>query len=49
MGLSPRRRQAIIWPNAGILLIGPLETNVSEILIDIHIFFIQENALENVW
>ena len=32
-GLSPGRRQAIIWNNAGILLIGPLGTNVSEILI----------------
>ena len=27
-GLSPDRRQAIIWTNAGILLIGPLWTNV---------------------
>ena len=34
--LSPRRRQAIIWTNAGILLIGPLRTNFSEILIEIH-------------
>ena len=32
-GLSPRRYQAIIWTNAGILLIGPLGTNFSEILI----------------
>ena len=32
-GLSPDRRQAIIWTNAGILLIGPLETIFSEILI----------------
>ena len=31
-GLSPGRRQAIIWTNAGILLIGPLGTNFSEIL-----------------
>ena len=31
-GLSPRRRQAIIWTNAGILLIRPLGTNFSEIL-----------------
>ena len=30
--LSPGRRQAIIWTNAGILLIGPLGTNLSEIL-----------------
>ena len=31
--LSPGQRQAIIWTNAGILLIGPLGTNFSEILI----------------
>ena len=31
--LSPDRRQAIIWTNAGILLIGPLRTNFSEISI----------------
>ena len=37
-GLSPSRRQAIIWTNAGILLIGPLETNFSEILIEILTF-----------
>ena len=29
-GLSPGRRQAIIWTNAGILLIGPLETNFQQ-------------------
>ena len=34
-GLSPHRRQAIIWTNAGILLIGPLRTKFSEILIKI--------------
>ena len=34
-GLSPDRRQAIIWTNAGLLLIGPLGTNLSEILIEI--------------
>ena len=33
-GLSPGRRQAIIWTNAGILSIGPLGTNFSEILIE---------------
>ena len=32
-GLSPGRRQAIIWTRAGILLIVPLGTNFSEILI----------------
>ena len=37
-GLSPGRRQAIIWTNAGILLIEPLGTNFSEILIGIEIF-----------
>ena len=35
-GLSPGRRQAIIWTNAGILSIGPLGTNFSEILIEMH-------------
>ena len=34
-GLSPSRRQAIIWTNAGILLIGPLGINFSEISIAI--------------
>ena len=33
-GLSPGRRQAIFWTNAGILLIGSLGTNYSEILMD---------------
>ena len=37
-GLSPGQRQAIIWTNAGILLIGPLGTNFSEILIEIQTF-----------
>ena len=37
-GLSPRRRQPIIRTNAGILLIEPLGTNFSEILIGIQIF-----------
>ena len=37
-GLSPGRRQAIIWTNAGILLIGPLGSNFSEILIGIQTF-----------
>ena len=37
-GLSPDRRQAIIWTNAGILLIGPSGTNFSEILIEIATF-----------
>ena len=37
-GLSPGRRQAIIWTNVGILLIGPLGTNFGEILFEIHTF-----------
>ena len=37
-GLLPGWHQAIIWTNAGILLIGPLGTNFSEILIVIQIF-----------
>ena len=37
-GLSPGRRQAIIWTNAEILLIGPLGTNFSEIQIGIQAF-----------
>ena len=38
----------IIWTNAGILLIGPPETNFSEILIIFFYIFIQENAFENI-
>ena len=37
-GLSPGQRQAIIWTNAGILLIAPLGTNFSEIFIEIYTF-----------
>ena len=37
-GLSPCRRQSIIWTNAGILLIRPLGTNFGEILIGIQTF-----------
>ena len=37
-GLSPGRRQAIIWTNTGILFIGPLGTNLSEIFIKILTF-----------
>ena len=45
-GLSPGRRQAIIWTNAGILLIGPLGTNVNEISIEIHAFSFKEFHLK---
>ena len=37
-GLSPGRRQAINWTNAGTLLIEHLGTNLSEILIKINTF-----------
>ena len=37
-GLLPGWRQAIIWTNPGMLLIRPLETNFSEILIKIYTF-----------
>ena len=37
-GLLRVRHQAITWTNAGTLLTGPLGTNFSEILIEIHIF-----------
>ena len=37
-GLSPGRRQAIIWTSAGILLIGSLRTNFSEIFFKIQAF-----------
>ena len=38
-GLSPGRCQAIIWTNAGILLIKTLGRNFNDILIETHIFF----------
>ena len=47
-GLSPGWHQAIIWINAGILLIGPLGTNFSEILIEIQNIFTVKNTFENV-
>ena len=45
-GLSPGRRQAIIWTNDGILLIGPLETNFSEILSEIQSFSFKKMHLK---
>ena len=41
-GLLPGRRQAIIWTNAGILLIGPLGTIFNGFFIQIHIFLFQK-------
>ena len=45
-GLSPSRRQAIIWTNAGILLIWILGTNFSGTLIEIHIFSFKKIHLQ---
>ena len=45
-GLSPGQRQAIIWTNAGILLIGPMGTNLSEILIEIYTFSLTKMRLK---
>ena len=46
--LSPGQRQVIIWTNAGILLICPLRTKFSEMLIEIHAFLFKKNTCENV-
>ena len=45
-GLSPGRRQVIIWTNNGILLIWPLKTNFSEILGEIHTFSFEKMRLK---
>ena len=45
-GLSPGRRQAIIWTNAGILLIGSLRTDFSEIWIKIQIFSLKKMSFK---
>ena len=37
-GLSPGRRQAVIWTNAGILLMEPFRTKLGEIVIEILTF-----------
>ena len=44
--LPPGRCQAIIWTNAGILLIGPLGTNFNEIIIKIHIISFKKMHLD---
>ena len=45
-GLSPGRRQAIIWTNAGISLFGPLGSNFNEILIEIDTFSFKKMHLK---
>ena len=47
-GLSPDRRQAIIWTNAGTLLIQTIGTTFSEIFIRNSFIFTEPNAFENV-
>ena len=47
-GLSPGRCQSIIWTNAGKLLIGPLGTNFSGILIEIQTFWLQKIHLKKL-
>ena len=44
--LSPVQHQAIIWINAGILLIQILGTNLSEILSKIHLFSFKKMHLK---
>ena len=45
-GLSPSRRKAIIWTNAGILWIEPLGTNFSDIFIEILTFSFKKMRLK---
>ena len=45
-GLSPARRQTIIWTNAVILLIAPWGTNFREILIGIQTFSFMKMRLK---
>ena len=45
-GLSPGRRQAIIWSNAGILLNWTIGTNFSEILSEIDTFSFKQMRLK---
>ena len=45
-GLSPGRRQTIIWTNAGMLLIRPLGTNFNKTLIEILTFSFMKMRLK---
>ena len=45
-GLSPDQHKAIIWTNAGILLIGPFGTNFSDILIEFLTFSFKKMRLK---
>ena len=48
-GLSPGRRHAIIWTNAGISLIRTFGTNFSKILSEIHTFSSKKMHLKYRW
>ena len=48
-GLLPGQYQAIIWTNAEILMIGPLGTNFSEILIEIFISSFKKMHFDSVF
>ena len=43
---SPGRRQAMIWNNAGVVLIGPLGTNFGDTLIKMYTFSFKEMHLK---
>ena len=45
-GSRPGQHQAIIWTNAGILLIRTLGTNLSEILSEIHTYSFKKMHLK---
>ena len=45
-GLSPGRRPAFIWNNAGTSLSGPLGTNLSEVLTEIYTFSFKKRHLK---
>ena len=45
-GLSPGRRQSIIWTNARILLMESLGINFSEILVGIKVFVLNKMHLK---
>ena len=45
-GLLPGRCQAIIWTNAGLLLIEPIGTNFCEILIEMYTFSVMKMYLK---
>ena len=45
-GLSSGWRQAIIWTSSGVLIVGPLGTDFSEVLIGIHTFSFKKMHLK---